>query len=82
LFGAVEIIVAAVSSFLGRRHKRIVELAAGAQIGHVERPACDVMLVGAALLVLGAAEIREHVVIRQACIAELALQVEIPLLSI
>jgi len=77
LRGPVEIIVAAVSSLLRRSHKRVVEFVAGAQIGHVERPAGAVMRVGTALLVLGAAEVGEHVVIRPAGVAELAPQIEI-----
>ena len=58
-----------------------MEFVAGAQIGDDERPAGAVVFVGAALLVLGPAEIGEHVVIRPASIAELAPQVEILLLS-
>src|SRR5262249_34892842 len=81
LLGTVEIIVAAISGLLGRSHERIVELVTGAQIGYVERTTGTVMLVGAALLVLGAAEIREYVVIRPASVAELTPQVEILLLT-
>ena len=52
-----------------------------AQVGDAERAAGAVILVGAALLVLGLAEIRQHVVIGPAGIAELAPQVEILLLA-
>ena len=54
---------------------------AGAQIGDVERSAGAVEFVRSALLVLGAAEIGQHVVIRPADIAELAPIVEILLLA-
>jgi len=77
LRGPVEISVEPVSSFFGTGHEGIVEFVAGAQIGHVERPTGAMMLVGAALLVLGAAEVGEHVVVRPAGVAELAPQVKI-----
>src|SRR5580704_3680999 len=47
------------------------------QIGDAQRPAGAVMLVGAALLMLGTPEIGQHVLIRPAGIAELAPQIEI-----
>src|SRR5438874_72153 len=61
--------------------KGVVKFVPGAQIGDVERAALAVIIVGAALLVLGAAEIRQHVVIAPAEAAELAPIVEILFLA-
>ena len=69
LLGTVEIIVAVVPGFFGRTHERVVELVTSAQIGLVERPAGAMMLIGDAFLVLGAAEVGKHVVIRPAGVA-------------
>ncbi len=80
LLGAVEIGVALVACLLGRGDEGVVQFVPRAQIGDVERAAGAVMRVGAALLVFGAAEIGQHVVIRPAGIAELAPQIEILLL--
>src|SRR5690349_20629026 len=57
--------------------KRVVQFVAGAQIGDVERAAGAVIIVRAALLVLGTPEIRQHVVIAPAGAAELPPIVEI-----
>ena len=80
LLGAVEIGVALVARLLGGGDKGIVQFVLRAQIGDIERAAGAVMRVGAALLIFGPAEIRQHVVIRPAGIAELAPQIEILLL--
>src|SRR5216683_507208 len=77
LLGAVKIGVGREPGLLCAADKGIVQLVLGAQIGNVERAALAVIIVGAAFLVLGAAEIREHIVIRPADIAELAPMVEI-----
>ena len=55
----------------------VVQRMIGAQVGHRQRPAAAVKFVGAVFLVLGLAEIRQHVVIRPAGIAQLPPQVEI-----
>jgi hypothetical protein len=80
LLGAVEIGVALVARLLGGGYEGIVQFVLRAQIGDVERAAGAVMHVGAALLIFRPAEIRQHIVIRPAGIAELAPQIEILLL--
>ena len=77
LLGAVEIGVGPEPGLLRGGDKGVVQFVAGAQIGDVERPAGAVIIVRAALLVLGAAEIRQHVVIAPADAAELPPIVEI-----
>src|SRR3984893_5867348 len=77
LLGAVEVIVAAIAGLFCSRDEGVVEFVTGAQVGHVERTAGTVMRVRTALLVLSATEIREHVVVGPAGVAELAPQVEI-----
>ena len=77
LLGAVEVVIAAVAGLFCRSDECVVQLVAGAQIGHVERPARTMMRVGTALLVLGAAEIGQHIVVRPPGVAELAPQIEI-----
>ena len=77
LFGPVEITVAGIASLDRGGDKGVVQFVLGAQIGDIERAARTVMVVGPALLVFGAAEIGEHVVIRPSGIAELAPPVEI-----
>ena len=77
LLGAVEIGVGLEPGLLRGGDKGVVQFVAGAQIGDVERPAGAVIIVPAALLVLGAAEIRQHVVIAPADAAELPPIVEI-----
>ena len=81
LLGAVEIGIGGKPGVLAPADKGVVQFVAGAQIGDVERSAGAVIIVGAALLVLGAAEIRQDVVIRPADIAELAPIIEILLLA-
>ncbi len=61
--------------------KGVVQFVAGPQVGDAQRSAGAVMRVGAAFLVLGAAEIGQHVLIRPAGIAELTPQIEILLLA-
>ncbi len=77
LLGAVEIGVGLEPGLLRAGRKGVVQFVVRAQIRDVERAALPMIIVGAALLVLGAAEIRQHVVIRPADIAELAPMVEI-----
>ena len=77
LLGAVEIGVGREPGLLRGGDKGVVQFVAGAQIGDVERAAGAVIIVRAALLVLGAAEIRQHVVIAPADAAELPPIVEI-----
>src|SRR5262249_50477221 len=54
-----------------------VQFMPGSQVGDSKRSADSVMLVGAALLMLGPPKIRQHVVIRPAGVAELTPQIEI-----
>jgi hypothetical protein len=77
LLGAVEIVVPPVAGLLRGGDEGVVEFVAGPQIAHVERPAGTVMRVGAALLVFGAPEIGQHVVVGPAGVAELAPQLKI-----
>jgi hypothetical protein len=81
LLGAIEIGVSGKTRFLAAGGEGVVQLVAGAQIGDVERATGAVIIVGAALLVLGAAEIGQHVVIAPADAAELAPVVEILFLA-
>ncbi len=80
LLRAVEIGVERNAAFDRTRNERIVQLVVRAQVGHRERTAGAVVVVGAAFLVLGAAEIGQHVVERPAGAAQLPPQVEILLL--
>jgi len=77
LLGAVEIGVGREAGLLRTRGEGVVQLVRRAQVGDVERAAGPVIIVGAALLVFGAPEIRQDVVIGPADIAELAPTIEI-----
>jgi len=81
LLGAVEIGVQPMTRLLRSGDKGVVQFVARAQVGDAERSARAMMLVSASFLVLGAPEIRQHVLIRPAGIAHLAPQVEILLLA-
>ncbi len=81
LGGAVEVVVARMARLLHGRDERLAQRMRLAHVGHGERPADPVQRVGAALLVLGAAEIGEHVVVAPARIAELAPAVEVLVLA-
>ena len=48
-----------------------------AHVGHAERPAGAVEVVGAALVVLGLAEVGQHIIVAPAGVAELAPMVEV-----
>ena len=65
------------ASLLRPGDKGVMQFVPRPQIGDAKRSAGAVMLVGAALLVLGAPEIGQHVLVRPAGIAELAPQIEI-----
>ena len=67
----VEIVVARIARLLRGVDERLAQRMRLADIGDRERPADAVQLVLAALLVLGAAEVRQHVVEAPAGIAEL-----------
>src|SRR5205823_14275825 len=77
LRGPVEIVVARQSRLLACFDERVAQRMAFAHIAHRERPADAVQLIRAALLVLGAAEIRQHVVKAPTRVAELAPVIEI-----
>jgi hypothetical protein len=77
LIGAVEIGAGLEPGLVRGGDERVVQFVAGAQVGDVERTAGAVIIVLAALLVLGAPEIRQHIVIAPAETAELAPIVEI-----
>ena len=81
LFGAIEVAVVGIARLLRALDERVVQRMIGAQVGHRERPALAVEFVRAVLLILRLAEIRQHVVIRPAGVAELAPQVEVLLLA-
>src|SRR5258708_40143889 len=81
LVGAVEVGVAAIADLLGAGDEAVVELVLRAQVRDRERPADAVVLIGPALLVLGLAEIAQHVVVGPAWIAALRPQGEILLLA-
>src|SRR5207248_4144993 len=74
--GAVEIVVAGIAE-LDRALDESLGDRVVLDIGHAERAAAAVEVVGAADLMLGALEIGQHVVERPAGIAELAPMVEI-----
>ena len=77
LLGAVEIGILRIAGLDRGGDKAVMQFVPCPQIGNAERAARAVMPVRAALLVFGAAEIRKHVLIRPAGIAELAPQIEI-----
>jgi hypothetical protein len=81
LLGAVKVGVEFMARLLRPGNKGVMQFVAGPQIGDAQWTANAVMLVGAAFLVLGAAEIGQYVLIRPAGIAELAPQIEILLLA-
>ncbi len=74
---AVEILVARNPRGLGRRDESFADRMLESQIGDAQRTAGAVECIGAALLILGLLEIRQHVVIAPAGIAELAPMIEI-----
>ena len=63
LFGAIEVAVEPMPSLLRGGDEGVVQLVPRPQIGDVERPLGAVIVVGTALLVLGPAKVREHVLI-------------------
>ncbi len=77
LLGAVEVVVARIAGLDRGSDKAVMQFVLGAQIGDVQRAGGPMMLVSAALLSFGAAEIGQHVLIRPAGVAELAPQIEI-----
>ena len=77
LLGAVEIPVELVAGLLCSGDKGVMQFVAGPQIGDAQWSAGAVMLVGAALLMLGAPEIGQHILVRPTGIAELAPQIKI-----
>ena len=74
---AVEIVVARIAALLRRLDEGRGERMLVAHVRHAERPAGAVVLVGAALVVLGLAEVRQHVLVAPAGVAELAPVVEV-----
>jgi len=72
LLGAVEIRVELMAGLLRSGDKGVVQFVPRPQVGNAKWPAGAMMFVGAALLVLGAPEIGQHVLIGPAGIAELA----------
>ena len=77
LLGAVEIPVQPVARLLRAGDEGVVQFVAGPQIRNAQRTAGAVMLVGTALLMLGAPEIGQHILVRPTGIAELAPQIKI-----
>src|SRR5213078_1244126 len=75
--GAVEIVVARIARFDRGLDKGLGERMLVAHVGHAERPAGAVEVIGAAFFVLGLAEVRQHVIVAPAGIAELAPVVEV-----
>ena len=73
----VEIVVARKAGLLGRRDERFAQRMRLAHIGDGERSAGAVQRIGAALLILGAPEIRQHILEAPAGIAELPPVIEI-----
>src|SRR5436190_2045122 len=77
LLCAVEISVEFIAGLLTAGDKGIVQFVVRAQVANRERPADTVKIVGAALLVLGATEIRQDIIVGPTGIAHLAPSVEI-----
>src|SRR6516164_886490 len=67
--------------FLRSGDKSIMEFVLRPQIADVQRSPAAVVLIGAALLVLGSPEVGQHVIIRPAGIAQLPPQIEILFLA-
>ena len=78
LHGAVEVGEALVAGLLGGLHERLADLGRVGLVGDVQRPAGAVERVGAALVVLGLLEERQHVLVAPALVAELAPVVVVP----
>ena len=78
---AVEIRIAPVAAFLGGRQVGVGQRVRLRRVRNRERPARAVILVGAALLVLGLAEVGQHVGVTPARIAEIAPPVVVLVLS-
>jgi hypothetical protein len=76
LVGTVEIRIAPIAALLGSRDEGVAHRQR-LHVGDAERSALAVQLIRATLLVFGLAEIRQHVVVAPADIAELAPAVEI-----
>src|SRR6185437_6377158 len=72
LFGPVEVGVVRIAGFLRTGDEGVVQRMVGLEVRYAEWTAFAVVVVGTALLVLGLAEIRQHVVVRPAGVAELA----------
>ena len=81
LLRPVEIVIARNAGLFGRGEERFAQRVRLADVGHRQRTADAVQIVFAALLVLGAAEIGQHVTECPAGVAELAPVVEIFLLA-
>ncbi len=71
LIGAVEVVVRLVARFHRGLHETLRKRVPVAQVGHGERAAVAVPRIGAALVALGAAEVRQHVLPRPAVAAQL-----------
>ena len=74
---AVEIVVARIAALLRGLDEGLGERMPVAHVGDAKRPARAVVVVGAALVVLGHAEVRQHVLMAPAGVAELAPMVEV-----
>src|SRR5262245_31097703 len=77
LSGAVEIVVAREARLLRGRDESLAQRMRFAHIGDRERPADPVQRILAARLVLGTAEVRQHILEAPAGIAELAPMIEV-----
>src|SRR5262249_26062267 len=77
LSGAVEIVVAREARLLRGRDESLAQRMRFAHIGDRERPADPVQRILAARLVLGTAEVRQHILEAPAGIAELATMIEV-----
>ena len=62
LLGAVEVVVGGKAGLQARLHERLTRAVAAAVLAHSQRSAGAVQLTGPALVVLGADEVREHVI--------------------
>ena len=78
LGGAVEVRDPLVAGLLGGLHEGFADLGRIGLVGDVQRAAGAVEVVAAALVVLGLLEVRQHVVVAPALVAELAPVVVVP----
>src|SRR5262249_55095688 len=77
----VEIRIAPIAAFLGGRQPGVGQRVRLPRVGNRERPARAVILIGAALLILGLAEVGQHVRVAPARVAEIAPPVVILVLA-